>query len=59
MDDPRVTNLVARLLQDGYFDNAFDAWRAATRLVSEVDLMAAEEIGRATGSENCNRLDDL
>ena len=48
MDDPRVTNLVVRLLRERYFDNASDAWRAATRLVAEMDLMAAEETGRAT-----------
>jgi hypothetical protein len=43
MDDPRVINLVRELLRGGYFDNEFEAWRAAKRLVQEMDLMAAED----------------
>jgi hypothetical protein len=58
MDDPRVTYLVANLLRDGYFDNADAAWRAATRLVIEMDLLAGEETGGATGSEDRDGLDD-
>lgn len=43
MDDPRVISLVRELLRGRYFDNEFEAWRAAKRLVQEMDLMAAED----------------
>jgi len=42
MDDPRVANLVVQFLRERYFDCELDAWRAARRLVLEIDLMAAE-----------------
>ena len=43
MDDPRVINLVREFLRGRYFDNEFDAWRAAKRLVQEMDDMCAED----------------
>jgi hypothetical protein len=43
MDDPRVINLVREFLRGRYFDNEFEAWRAAKRLVQEMDKMAAED----------------
>lgn len=42
MDDSRVAHLVAYFLRERYFDDAFDAWRAAIRLVQEIDQMAAK-----------------
>jgi len=43
MDDSRVAHLVAFFLREHYFDDAFYAWRAAIRLVQEMDQMAAED----------------
>jgi len=53
--DSRVTSLATRLLQDQYFDNASDAWRAATRLVRELDLMTVEETGGVARIEHRHR----
>jgi hypothetical protein len=51
MDDPRVTHVAVEFLRGRYFDCELDAWRAARRLVREMDLMDAEETERVTRTE--------
>ena len=46
-----MTHVAVEFLHGRYFDCELDAWRAARRLVREMDLMDAEETERVTRTE--------